>query len=364
MADLKVGVIGAGILGRRHARVFHEMDGVTLAGVASRSLERAEAVAREYGVPAFAGADALLDAVRCDAVAVATPDHLHAAPVLSALRAGAHVLVEKPLATTLDDAHAMIAEASSRGLVLQVNYSQRGVAEYVWMKEQVEAGVIGRPVMVQSSKQDTLYVPTRMISWAAGTSPVFFMTSHELDLVAWFLGSAARDVVAREQRGVLESRGIAAHDGVDALVAYEGGATAAYHSSWIHPETWPQLVTERLTLIGEAGLLQYENDGRRGHCYTSVGGRSVTFTGPQTATEVDGRIRGAFTASLETFRRCVLDGVEPETSAARTLHVTATQVAILESVRTGAAVRVAPAPRAAGDVSVSPPRIRAVRSSG
>jgi predicted dehydrogenase len=340
MPELRVAVVGAGILGRRHSRVLHEMEGVHLVAIMSRTQEGADAAAAPYDVPAFADLDEMLRTVACDAVAVATPDHLHFAPVMTALGAGLHVLLEKPLATSAAEAHAMVGEAARRGLVLQVNYSQRRVPEFAWIREQVAAGVIGRPVMVQSSKQDTLYVPTRMITWAAHTSPIYFMSSHDLDLVAWFMGGRAVRVAAHEQRGVLEARGIAAHDGVDALVAYDTGATASFHSSWVHPDSWPHIVTERMTIIGDAGMIHFESQGRRVECFAQGGGRTVTFSGPQTATEVDGRIAGAFTESLEDFRDCVLAGREPDTSAARTLHVTLTQAAILESAASGEPVQV------------------------
>jgi predicted dehydrogenase len=338
MSELRIAVVGAGILGRRHARVFDEMDGVRLVAVASRSPDSAGTLAAAHAVPAYTDLERMFAEVPCDAVAVATPDPLHFRPVMTALEAGLHVLVEKPLATTLPEAHAMVAEAGRRGLVLQVNYSQRRVPEFAWIREQVAAGVIGRPAMIQSSKQDTIFVPTRMIPWAAATSPIWFMSSHELDLVSWFLGARAVQVRAQEQRGVLEGLGIAAHDGVDALVAWDTGATAAFHSSWVHPETWPHLVTERFTIIGDEGMIHYENRGRRVDCYTRAGGRTVEFTGPQTATEVDGRIRGAFTETLADFHRCIVTGTEPDTSAARTLHVTETQLAILEAAATGLAV--------------------------
>jgi predicted dehydrogenase len=340
MPELRVAVVGAGILGRRHARVLHEMDGVRLVAVMSRTTEGAAAAAAPYDVPAFADLDEMLRTVACDAVAIATPDHLHFAPVMTALGAGLHVLLEKPLATSAADAHAMVEEAARRGLVLQVNYSQRRVPEFAWIRERIQAGDIGVPRMLQWSKQDTLFVPTRMISWAAHTSPVFFMTSHELDLACWMTGGRAVRVAAQEQRGVLAARGIAAHDGVDALVAYDTGMTASLHTSWIHPDTYPHIVTERMTLVGDAGMIHFESVGRRAECYTRAGGQAVVFTGPQTATEVDGRIQGAFTQTLESFRDCVLAGTEPDTSAARTLHVTETQFAIMESVARGEAVRV------------------------
>lgn len=333
MSDLRVAVIGTGILGRRHARVFHELGGARLAAVVSRSRERAEALAGRYGARGHDDLEAALAA--CDVVAVATPDHLHCRPVLAALERGLAVLVEKPLATSLPEARSLVAAAAARGLVLQVNYSQRFVPEFAWMKRRLEEGLIGRVVMVQSSKIDTIHVPTRMIDWAAHTSPVYFMTSHELDLAAWFLGTEAVRVAAQEQRGVLEGRGVAAHDGVDALVTYASGATGAFHSSWIFPESYPSLVVYRMTLIGERGMIHLESQGRRVECYAESGGEVLEFTGPATADEVAGRLEGAFRASLEHFLDSVRNGIESETSAARTLHVTATQVAILESARTG-----------------------------
>ena len=335
MPDLRIAVVGAGILGRRYARVLTELDGVLLAGVTSRTFEKAREVAATWGAPAYRSLHDLLHEAPCDAVVVATPDHLHADPVLGALRHGRHVLVEKPLATTLEDARLMVQRAHETGRLLQVNYSQRWVPEYAWIKEKIAAGTIGRPVLATSSKQDTAYVPTRMISWAADTSPVFFMSSHDLDLVAWFFAARATAVVAHEHRGVLVARGLPVHDGVDALVRYDTGARASFHSSWIHPETWPTIVTERMTIIGERGVIHYEGRERRVSCFNEEGGESLTFTGPQTATEVAGRLEGGFRQSLEEFCRCIRAGEEPATSAAHTLHITRTQLAILASAAAG-----------------------------
>jgi len=331
MRAIRVAVVGAGILGRRHARVFAEIDGAQLVAVADHSLERATAAASPAGAQAFTSIEAALENVDCDVVSVATPDHLHLQPALIALEAGKHVLVEKPLATSVADAHALIAAAEQRRLVLQVNYSQRWVSEYAWIKQQIDAGVIGRPVMVQSSKMDTIYVPTRMISWAASTSPIWFMSSHDLDLICWFLDDRVVEVTAREQRGVLESKGIGAHDGVDAVLRFSRGATLALHSSWILPETYPAITVDRMSIVGERGVIEFESSGRRVACYDARGGKVINFTGPQTANEVNGRIEGAFRQSLLSFLACVEGAPEAMTSARRTLHVTEIQEAILRA---------------------------------
>jgi predicted dehydrogenase len=329
MDEIRVAVVGAGILGKRHARVFGEIAGARVVAVADHSLERARDAAGDAAT--FTSVEALLSSVDCDAVAVATPDHLHREPVMAALKAGKHVLVEKPLATSVADARAMIELAQRKGLVLQVNYSQRWVAEYAWIKQQIVAGVIGRPRLIQSSKQDTIFVPTRMINWAAHTSPIWFMSSHDIDLISWFLDDRVTAVTARETRGVLDGMGIHVHDGVDALITFAGGATLSLHSSWILPESYPVIVVDRMNIIGETGVIELQSRGRQIECYTRTGGTTVSFTGPQTATEVHGRLEGAFRSSLLAFLSSVVSGQEAPTSAARTLQVVEIQQAIFEA---------------------------------
>jgi predicted dehydrogenase len=338
MNEIRVVVVGAGILGRRHARVFSEIEGVRVVGVADHALERAAAT----GAPAFPSLEAALAAVQFDAVAIATPDHLHRVPALIALAAGKHVLVEKPLATSVADARMMIDAAARQQRVLQVNYSQRWVREYEWIKRHIASGAIGRPVMIQSSKQDTIHVPTRMITWAASTSPVWFMSSHDIDLVTWFLDDTAESVVATERRGVLDGMGVAVHDGVDAVVKYRGGATVNFHSSWVHPNSYPSITVDRMTIIGDEGVIEFRSNGREVEWYGKSGGTTLRFTGPQTANEIDGRIEGAFRSSLLTFLAAVAGGPEAPTAAARTQHVVEIQEAILTSAAQSRTVQIDP----------------------
>jgi predicted dehydrogenase len=320
--------------------VIHELEHATLAAVVDWAPETASAVGATHGVPWFVSLESLLEEVPCDAIVVATPDFLHFQPAMRALVQGRHVLVEKPLATSVDEARTMVEEASRRRRILKVNYSQRLLPEYVWMKEQIEEGAIGSPVMAVSTRHATVEVPTRMLGWAAQTSPVFFMSSHDLDVIGWLFESWATRVVARERRGVLERRGIPVHDGVDALITYASGAVANLHASWIHPDSTPTRSMDRLTVIGDAGAIHYESRGRTAECYAEVGGKRITFTGPHTADEVGGRLYGAFRRSIEDFLVCVRTGVEPETAASRTLNVTETQVAIIESISADAPVAV------------------------
>ncbi len=73
-----------------------------------------------------------------------------------------------------------------------VNFSQRFVPEYAWIKRAIDDGAIGAPRMVITQKFDRIHVPTRMIGWAADTAPIWFMSSHDLDLIHWYLGVPIR----------------------------------------------------------------------------------------------------------------------------------------------------------------------------
>jgi predicted dehydrogenase len=181
MTKLNVAVIGAGILGSRHARVFSEQPETELVAVVDVNPARAD-IAQKFGAKFYQDLGAMLQTENVDAVAIATPDHLHREPVLAALNAGKHVFFEKPLATTLADARAITDAAVKSKLTAMVNYSQRFVADHLWIKQVIDNGLIGRPQMVISIKFDTIFVPTGMIrSWSTQTSPIYFMSSHDLD---------------------------------------------------------------------------------------------------------------------------------------------------------------------------------------
>jgi predicted dehydrogenase len=230
----------------------------------------------------------------------------------------------------------LVAAARDARRILMVNYSQRFVPEFNWAKGQIAAGAIGRPLIVRSLKDDQISVPTEMLHWAAESSPIFFMTSHDLDLVRWYLEDEVETVYAQEASGVLRARGIDVHDGVEVIARFRGGAIATFHSSWIHPSGFPGLTDSWLQIIGSDGVLSL---GRGREHELFVSGRATT---PRfrTADDIGGTLRGAFRSSLEHFLEAIQTGSEPMTSAARTLGVTATQCAIIESLRQGGEARV------------------------
>ncbi len=119
----RVGVLGVGSLGFHHARILREVPGAEMVGVYDASPDRTAAVAAELGVPGFASQAELLAAV--DAAVVAVPTTAHAEVALAALDAGVHLLIEKPIASTLDEANAIVAAAEAKGLTVATGHVER-----------------------------------------------------------------------------------------------------------------------------------------------------------------------------------------------------------------------------------------------
>lgn len=120
---IRTGVIGVGHLGSSHARVYARSKECELAGVYDIDREKAGGVAETYGIKAFATQDELLD--ECDAVSVATPTTVHHSIAMEALGRGLHVLVEKPIASTIEEAEALVELAETKKLKLQVGHIER-----------------------------------------------------------------------------------------------------------------------------------------------------------------------------------------------------------------------------------------------
>ena len=123
---LKIGVIGVGVMGSNHARVLSEMAGVTLVGVVDPDRTQRELVGRNLGCAVFADLDALVES-GVEAVTIAAPTHLHHDLALACIARGLHVLVEKPIAPTVEEGRAIVAAARRAGVTLMVGHVERSI---------------------------------------------------------------------------------------------------------------------------------------------------------------------------------------------------------------------------------------------
>ncbi|MGA2147851.1 MAG: Gfo/Idh/MocA family oxidoreductase [Bryobacteraceae bacterium] len=158
---------------------------------------RDPAKATPYGVPSWSSIDAALAAVHPDAVYVATPVALHAAQSIAALRAGAHVLCEKPMALNHADASQMVTVAHEIGRTLGIAYYRRMYPKIERARALIEAGAIGRPVFAEATNHYWFYPEDGARAWLidpklAGNGPLRDIASHRIDVLAYLFGPARR----------------------------------------------------------------------------------------------------------------------------------------------------------------------------
>ncbi len=339
MRKVRVGVVGAGIMGQQYARIYscHPLAEVT--AICSRGRKRLDEAADKLGISQryteFAG---MLETAPVDAVCVATPDYAHYPYVKAALEAGKHVLCEKPFTTDLREADELLALSRSRPeLKLQVAFNHRWLNAYYHGFAAIRNNSIGKPVAGFARKNDTIWVAAEMIDWAAKTTPMHFLGSHDIDLMRWFFGSEPVEVHAYGAKGVLAARGIDTYDVIQAQVKFSGGEFATFEASWIYPNTFPTIVDSFVEVIGSSGHLHF--DRKRESIEMSTAER---FTYPKTllSHETFGKLRGAFVECLSDFVDAIVNDTEPSVTAFDGRQATAVLDGVTRSLETGDTVEV------------------------
>ena len=333
MNRVKVAVIGAGLMGSLHARATAESDRETLVAIADLDQSRAKRLAEQYGASAYyADYKEMLKRENIDAICIATPDSAHAEPVLDCLAANKHVLVEKPLATTLEDSLAILEAEQKSSALLMVNYSHRWAAPYAMAKDMIASGELGKPIMLYARKNDTISVPLNMLRWAEETSPVKFLSSHDIDLAIHFFESEVAEVYAHGAKTVLAQKGLDVYDAVQALVKFRNGAFGTFESAWIYPNTYPNPTDSYIQLVGEKGVVTLD---RRTEMIEAATEGAFTYPKISITAIVGGKLTGAFKYAHDHFIDCVLTGKKPDVTAASGHHVTEVTIAIHRSIETG-----------------------------
>lgn len=141
---MRVGLIGCGFMGQMHANVYRALDGVELVAVTDRRPEKRDAFAKQWGVQAMDDFEALLDRDDLDIIDICLPTYLHADTTVRALDAGKHVLCEKPMAMSVEDADRMIDARDRSGKRLMIAHCIRFWPEYAKLKEIVDSGALGK----------------------------------------------------------------------------------------------------------------------------------------------------------------------------------------------------------------------------
>ncbi|HZS63040.1 MAG TPA: Gfo/Idh/MocA family oxidoreductase [Xanthobacteraceae bacterium] len=217
---LRVGVVGVGVMGSNHARVFAAMPGVTLIGVVDPDRGQREQVTHALGCAGFDGIEGLLDA-GADAVSIAAPTHLHRDIALACIACGVHVLVEKPIASTVEEGREIIAAARRAGVTLMIGHVER----FNPAVEAIKNAIHGEDILSIAITRVGPF-PPRMTN----VGVVIDLAVHDIDLIRWFTDSDIVEVQPQLSSAVAEREDIA-------LLQFRtaSGVLAHINTNWLTP---------------------------------------------------------------------------------------------------------------------------------
>jgi predicted dehydrogenase len=339
MATSGFGIVGAGLWGSTHARVYGDDPRVRLVGICDADAARARALAEKSGA-AMATDDLgeLLSQPGLDAVSIVTPDFAHTEAALAAARAGKHVLIEKPLATTVEECESIIAAAREAGVKLMVDFHNRWNPPFHRARRAIEEGEIGTPQFASYRLSDTIYVPTKMIAWAGRSTVAWFLATHCLDTLRWLMGDEVARVYCVSRSRVLAARGVNTPDYYQTTLEFRGGATAFLEVAWILPEGSPSLIDLKCELVGDRGAFYI--DGSHHRALEIQTAERSSYPDMLVMPTVYGQAVGFAYQSIRHFVDCVANDQPPVATGEDGLAVTRIICAMEESARTGQAVEV------------------------
>lgn len=295
MKSIGVGLIGAGFMGRTSAEtVTRYLEGAHLVSITGGS--RAGSLAAEYGVEAEPDMMTLLARPDIDAVMISTPHSSHASEAVAAAQAGKHILLDKPMATTVEDCDRIIAAANASGSKVMIMFGQRFRDCNIKAKQLVSDGVIGKVKMVQEQLLATGGLGS-LPAWQSQSENVGIFVGHavhNIDRIRWITGAEVASVSAQVLRDPVSGNEVSTM----ALLSLTNGAMATIWASWdIAAPLFPRSASSAL-IAGDQGNLDLDAYGELRL------GRENEWTVVATQAPIDWAGQGALSpVRMEAYRR-------------------------------------------------------------
>ncbi|CAN5662132.1 Gfo/Idh/MocA family oxidoreductase [soil metagenome] len=250
MASLRIAVLGAGFMGGTHARAFHKLEDIEIAAIYAQTGTRAEPLAAEVGSRRTDDLASILDDDSIDAVDICLPTPEHRSATEAALAAGKHVLLEKPLSLSMEDAEAIVKASDASDRIVMVAHVLRFWPEYVELKRIIDSGELGRPRFVSAARRQP--AP----NWTDGGprghltgGSLHDMMIHDFDAANWIMGAPASAYAI----GAFNPKNEAV-DQAQITVSYDGGSATIDGGSMM-PESYP--FTSRFEVLCDNGAVEY-----------------------------------------------------------------------------------------------------------
>ncbi|ACS34653.1 UDP-N-acetylglucosamine 3-dehydrogenase [Thermococcus gammatolerans] len=313
---LRVGVVGVGMMGQHHVRVYSELarEGkVELVGIADANFERAKELAKKYGTVPY-GDYRELAKENLDAVDVAVPTSLHKDVALEFISHGTSVLVEKPIADTIENARAIIQAAEEAGVTLMVGHIERFNPAVLRLKDLISEGELGKLVTISAKRVGPMATRIRDVGI------IVDLGVHDIDVISYLFGEPIKTVYARAGN-VVHPAGVEDHALI--TLGFEDG-TGIVETNWLTPHK-----TRTLTVVGTGGI-----------AYLNYIEQSLKLYNSDWIKEAKIQKREPLRNELEHFIECVKAGKKPIVDGRAGLHALRVALLAQKSARTGKVMEV------------------------
>jgi predicted dehydrogenase len=256
LRELNVGIVGYGFMGTTHAEGWKLIKQTKVKAFIGRNMGKAKKVASTYGAKAYPTLSEALKSEELDVVDICTPTDTHTAFTVEAAEAGKHIFCEKPIALTLEDADEMIRVTRKAGVQFMVAHCIRFFSEYRKMKDQIDGGAIGDPVIARAYRGGPLpiwgtWFTDQMKSGGVGID----LAIHDIDFLRWCYGENIEHVYASVGKLVRKDCGMDDHALI--LMRFKGGGIAHVEATWAVPQHFP--FTMALEIAGTKGIISLDN---------------------------------------------------------------------------------------------------------
>lgn len=236
---MKVAVIGTGSMGQNHVRLYSDIPGCTLVGIADQDSEQLAKLQSLYGGNIYTDYRELIEKEKPDAITIALPTKHHLKAAMDCLEAGIHVMVEKPIAKTVEEARQMIAKAKECGKVLQVGHIERFNPAITQLKERLADGQLGKVFTIHSRRQSPY--PGRITDVGVASD----LATHELDMMRYIAQSEVKTMTAEVSKVMNTDN----EDIVFGLLRFENNILGVLDVNWVTPTK-----IREISITGENGM--------------------------------------------------------------------------------------------------------------
>ncbi|SEW06676.1 UDP-N-acetylglucosamine 3-dehydrogenase [Thermococcus thioreducens] len=316
MRMLRVGVVGVGMMGQHHVRVYSELarEGkVELVGIADANFERARELARKFNTVPYSDYRGLVKE-KLDAVSIAVPTSLHKDVALEFIKVGTNVLVEKPIADSIENAQAIINAAEENEVILMIGHIERFNPAVLKLKEKIDEGLLGKIVTISAKRVGPMAARIRDVGI------IIDLGVHDIDVISYLFGEPVRTVYARAGN-VIHPAGVEDHALI--TLGFNDGS-GIVETNWLTPHK-----TRTLTVVGTEGI-----------AYVDYIDQTLKIYNHEWIREAKIERREPLRNEIEHFIECIEYEKKPITDGKAGLHALKVAIKALESARTGQVLEV------------------------